>query len=180
MTTTPLESDRRRTDARGVAVLLADGRPWLLAEPTFRAGRGALTTPDVDSIVDRLHERIVLGDDVPLDEVFFAARALLRANYDLSDAEVDLLLDVAAGDEAQELARGVFEALFGPEHRVRGYTDWVRASLLANGLDRAEIPSSAVGDVLAVLVAGRRAVPAGQFVDACRAARDREAREALV
>lgn len=176
----PLEADRRRPGASGVAVGLADGQMWLFARPIFRASRNSLTRPDVDALLDRFHERIVLGEDIPLDEIFLAARTLLQANYDLSNAELNLLLEVAEGDEAQDLARGVSEALFGPDQRVRGYTDWVRASLLANGLNLTDVPGDAIGDLMAVLVSTRRTVPAGQFIEACRVARDREAREALV
>ena len=179
-----IERDRRRPGAGGVATTLADGRPWLLAEPTFRAGpaggRGPLTTPDVDAALDRFYERIVLGDDLPLADLQAVARVLLLANYDLTDGEVGDLLDVAPGPEAEALAAAVSEALFGPEHRVRNYSDWVRASFLGNGLGSAEVPASAVNDVLTLLLATGRTVPPAQFIDACRAAQDRESRELLI
>ena len=176
------ERDRRRPGACGVAATLADGRPWLLAEPTFRAGgaRGPLTTPDVDAALDRFYERIILGDDLPLADLLGIARVLLLANYDLSDDEAGDLLDVAAGPEAEALAAAVSEALLGPEHRVRNYSDWVRASFLGNGLGSAEVPASAVNDVLTLLLATGRTVPPAQFIDACRAAQDRESRELLI
>ena len=174
------EHDRRKPGARGVAATLADGHPWLLAEPIFRLTSGPLTTPDVDSALDRFHERIILGDDLPLDELLGVARTLLLANYDLSDLEANILLDVDPGNEAETLARAISTALFGPEHRVRSYTDWVRASFLGNGLSAIEVPASAVNDVLTVLLATGRTVPPAQFIDACRAAQDREARERLI
>ena len=174
------EHDRRRPGARGVLITLADGHPWLLAEPTFRPKSGPLTTPDVDSPLDRFYERIILGDDLPLDDLLGVARSLLLANYELSAPEVDGLLEVDAGAEAEALARGVSEALFGPEQRVRSYTDWVRASFLGNGLATVEIPASAVNDVLTLLLATGRTVPPTQFIDACRTAQDREARERLI
>ena len=74
----------------------------------------------------------------------------------------------------------ISEALFGPEHRVRNYTDWVRASFLCNGLTTTEVPASAVNDVLTLLLASGRTIPPAQFVDACRAAQDRELRERLI
>ena len=138
---------------------LADGQPWLLAEPTFRASAGPLTNPDVDSALDRFHERIVLGDDLPLDDLLGVARTLLLANYELSELEVGELLDVDAEWEAEALARGISEALFGPEQRDRHYTDWVRASFLSNGLATTDVPASAVHDVLTVLLATGRTVP---------------------
>lgn len=174
------ERDRRKPGARGIPATLADGQAWLLAEPTFRPKSGPLTTPDVDPAVDRFYERIVLGDDLPLDDLLGVARALLLANYDLADDEAETLLEVDAAGEAEALARSVSEALFGPEHRVRNYSDWVRASLLGNGLIAAEVPASALNDVLTLLLATGRTVPPAQFIDACRAAQDRESRERLV
>ena len=155
-------------------------QPWLLAEPAFRPGPAGLTTPDVDAAIDRFYEQIVLGDDVSLADVQAVARTLLLANYDLSDDEVADLLEVEPGAEAEALARAVLESLFGPDHRVRGYVDWVRASLLANGLAPSEIPASAINDVLTILMATNRTVPPSQFVDACRAALDRDSLERLV
>ena len=174
------EPTRRRPGARGVVAILADGQPWLLAEPTFRPKAGALTTPDIDTLLDRFYERIILGEDLPLDDLLAVARILLLANYDLSDAEANHLLDIDAGAEAEALAQVVSEALFGPEQRVRNYTDWVRASLLCNGLTTAEIPASAVNDVLTLLLASGRTVPPAQFIAACRLAQDRELRERLI
>ena len=174
------EYDRRQPGARGIVATLADGHSWLLAEPTFRPKSGPLTTPDIDSALDRFYERIILGDDLPLDDLLGVARILLLANYDLSDLEANTLLDVDAGVEAETLARVISEALFGPEHRVRNYTDWVRASLLGNNLTTSEIPASAVNDVLTLLLATGRTVPPVQFIDACRVAQDRESRERLI
>jgi len=110
---------------------------------------------------------------------FFAlerAEALvLYARYPYSQ-----LLEVELSDEAETLAGIVLESLFGPDQKVRGYVDWVRASLLANGLAPASIPASAINDVLSILIATNRTVPPSRFVDACRAARDRDSLERLV
>ncbi len=174
------EHERRKPGARGRLVQLSDGRPWLLAEPAFRPTSTGLTTPNVDPAIERFHEQIVLGDDVSLADVLDVARSLLVANYDLTDVEVAELLEVEPGTEAEALAKVVLESLFGPDQRVRGYVDWVRASLLANGLGLAEIPASSLNDVLTILIATNRTVPPSQFVDACRAARDRESLERLI
>jgi hypothetical protein len=174
------EHERRKPGARGRLVRLADGQPWLLAEPTFRPTSTGLTTPDVDAEIDLFYEQIVLGDDIPLADIMAVARTLLLANYDLTDVEVAELLELEVGAEAETLAGAVLESLFGPDQRVRGYVDWVRASLLANGLTLSQIPASAINDVLTILMATNRTVPPSQFVDACRAARDRDSLERLV
>jgi hypothetical protein len=176
----PIEVPRRKPGATGRPVLLADGEEWLLAEPTFRAGRASLTHPDCDAAIDRFHERVVLGDSLSLAEILATARLLLLENYELSDDEASELLEVAPGPEAERLARAVLEALFGREEAPRGYADWIRASLLANGLGNTEIPASALNDVLSILLSTNRTVPPSQFVDACRAASDRESLERLV
>ncbi len=176
----PSEHQRRKPGARGSLVRLADGQPWLLAEPSFRPTPGPLTEPDLDAAIDRFHEQIILGDDVRLDDLFAAARVLLLANYDLTDAEAATLLEVEAGPEAEALARAVLESLFGPERHAKGYVDWIKASLLANGLSTSAIPASALNDVLTILMATNRTIPPAQFVDACRAARDRDTLEHLL
>ena len=174
------EHERRKAGARGRLARLADGRDWLLAEPTFLPTPAGLTAPGVDEELDRIYEQVVLGEDIPLVDILAAARTLLLANYDLAESEVADLLEVEPGAEAETLAGVVLELLFGPDQKVRGYVDWVRASLLANGLSPAAIPASALHDVLSILMATNRTVPPSQFVDACRAARDRDSLERLV
>jgi hypothetical protein len=174
------EALRRRPGARGRIVKLADGQPWLLAEPVFQSGSASLTTPDVDREIDRFHEQIVLGDDLSVVDVFSVARRLLLANYELHDDEVAELLEVEPGEEAEALAGAVLESLFGPDQRISGYADWVRATLLANGLGEVSIPASTLPDVLAILMATNRTVPPSHFIDACRAAREHDCLERLV
>jgi hypothetical protein len=174
------EHERRKTGAQGRLVRLSDGRDWLLAEPTFQTSPAGLTMPDVDAELDLFYEQIILGEDILLVDIMAVARILLLANYDLAEAEVAELLEVDAGAEAETLAGVVLESLFGPDQKVRGYVDWVRASLLANGLAPAAIPASAINDVLSILMATNRTVPPSQFVDVCRAARDRDSLERLI
>jgi len=175
-----LEQKRRKPDARGRLIRLADGQLWMLAQPTFRLSSGSLSTPDFDEQIDRFHEQVMLGDDVALADILEVARTLLLTNYDLTNEEVADLLEVGDGSEAEDLARIVLESLFGPDQRVRTYSDWVRASLLANGLAHAEIPVSAINDVLTILISTNRTVPPSNFVDVCRAAKDRDSLERLV
>ena len=42
------------------------------------------------------------------------------------------------------------------------------------------IPASSINDVLTILMATNRTIPPSQFVDACRAARDRDTLERFV
>ena len=176
----PIEHERRKPGARGRLIQLADGRSWLLAEPVFRPTPMGLSSPDVNAAIDRFHEQIVLGDDIALADILAVARVLLLANYELEPDEVAELLEVEPSHEAELLAQVVLESLFGPDQRVRGYVDWVRASLLANGLAHSDIPATAINDVLTILMATNRTVSPSQFVDACRAARDRGSLERLV
>jgi hypothetical protein len=175
-----IEHRRRKPGARGRLVKLADGQPWLLAEPTFRPGLSNLTTPHVDREIDRFYEQVILGDDLSLRDVLGVARTLLLENYELGDDEVAALLEIEPGEEAEALAKAVLESLFGTDQRVNSYVDWVRATLLANGLAPTAIPASALHDVLTILLATNRTVSPSHFIDACRAARDRDSLERLV
>ena len=58
-----------------------------------------------------------------------------------TDAELGRLLSVAPGSEARRLAASIVDAVAGSDPDGKSYTAWVRASLLANGLTRAEIPA---------------------------------------
>jgi hypothetical protein len=174
------ESRRRKPGARGTPVRLADGQHWLLANPTYRASRDALTDPDVDQPLDKLFEGLVLDEPASIDDIAQVAWALLRANYDLDNNELAALLDVAPGAEARRLASAVFEALFGPDQAARSYGDWVRASLLANGLGSVEIPTRDLSNVLAVLVATNRTIPLARFADACHEINEQANLESLI
>jgi hypothetical protein len=176
----PDESERRRTDVTGVTAVLADGRPWLLASPVYSARQGSLTEPPVDEAVDRIFESTLLNGNMSVCDVLEVARALLRANYELSDDEVARLLSVSPGDDCRALAGAVLDAIFGPETAAKTFTDWVRASLLANGLTTAEIPARDVVNTLAVLVATNRTVPLSRFADACRRLDERARLEVLL
>ena len=174
------ETDRRKLDTTGVPVRLADGRIWLLCKVNFRSDREQVTWPDVDGPLDRIFDQLALGDGVPLRDILESAVILLRANYELSDAEVSELLEVATGSELTALVEAVLEALFGGEGIGRRYTDWVRASLISNGFGSTEIPAAVLPNVLAVLVTTGRSVPSSRFVESCRAACTRTSLESLV
>ena len=176
----PTEASRRKPGADGIPVRLADGSSWLLAVPRYRADGGSLTVPDVDGEIDRLFERSALCGEVALVDVWSAARTLLLANYDLTDGEFDELAGFTPGRRCLAFATTVIEALFGPSEATRSYSDWARASLLANGIVPATIRPGDLANVLAILVATRRTIPASQFIDASRAAEERASLEDLI
>ncbi len=174
------EHARRKAGAEGTPVILADGQPWLLANPTYRPGPGSLTRPGVDPILDKIFECTVLGERLPLEDLLMAARELLESNYALSDDEMSGLLSVSEGPESRALAGHVLDALFAPDGAEKTYTAWVRASLIANGLSRAEISARDLIHVLAVLVATNRTIPLSKFADACRLLDERARLETLI
>ena len=141
---------------------------------------GPLTNPDVDGEIDRLFEQSVLSGEVALVDVWSAARSLLLANYDLTDGEFDDLVTFTPGRQCLAFVTTVLEALFGPPRAARSYTDWARASLLANGIGPAAIRPGDLANVLAILVATRRTIPASQFIDASRTAEEQASLENLI
>ena len=171
------EPARRRPDASGLPVRLADGRDWLLAVPLARATGGPFTLPDLDDEIDRIFESSALSGEVLLVDAWSAARALLFANYDLDDDE---FVDLVCGCDSSAIVTAVTQALFGPAGSARSYTDWARASLLANGIVPATVRPGDLSNLLAILVATRRTIPASQFVDASRAAAEQSVLEGLV
>ena len=174
------EASRRKPGADGIPVRLADGASWIMAVPRYRADGGPLTDPDVDGEIDRLFERSALSGEVALVDVWSAARTLLLANYDLTDGEFDELASFTPGRGCLAFAATVVEALFGPPQAARTYSDWARASLLANGIVQATIRPGDLANVMAILVATKRTIPASQFIDASRAAEERASLENLI
>jgi hypothetical protein len=174
------ELTRRKTGAEGLPVRLADGRHWLLAIPRYLANGESLTLPDVDESIDCLFEQSVLSGEVSIADIAEVARTLLLANYDLDDEEFAELASLAPGEESRAFAAAVLEALFGPSQAVRSYSDWVRASLLANGVVASAIRPGDLANVLSILVATKRTIPAPQFIDASRAAEEQASLESLI
>jgi hypothetical protein len=161
-------------------VTLADGQTWLFAYPVYRPREGGLTLPMIDAPLDRVFESTVLGEGLSLCDLWQVARELLRVNYELSDDEMNQLLSVSPGPECRALASDVLDAVVGADAGGKTYTAWVRASLLANGLGREDIPARDLSNVLAVLVATNRTIPLSKFADACRLLDERARLEALI
>jgi hypothetical protein len=176
----PIEHVRRKPGANGTPVTLADGRLWMLANPTYQARPEGLTQPRVDQSLDQIFECSILNKKMPVSVILEAARQLLKANYDLSEAEVSELLSVSPGAETRTFTDVVLSALFGADRSEKTYTSWVRASLIANGLAHTEIPAQDVANVVAILAATNRTIPLSAFADACLTADTKARLESLI
>jgi hypothetical protein len=174
------ESTRRKPGAAGVPIRLSDGHEWLFAIPQFCLNRKSLTTPAIDLELDELFESSTLEGNVSLRSIFSACRLLLLENYLLTDLEIANLLSLASADEAKNLADATMGILFGVQARERSYSDWIRTSLLANGIGMVAITSDQVSDVMNLLVATKRTIPAQQFINACAVAAENSVLESLV
>ena len=159
---------------------LADGQAWRLAEPVFRPCVRGLTDPVVDRPLDRIFESSVLNEPMGLCDLMEVARNSLKANYDLSDDELGSLLSVAPGQEAEDLGEMILGAVFVSESAEKSFTQWVRASLLANGLGQTDIPARDLLNVMTILVATNRTIPLSRFSDACRLQDERARLETLL
>ena len=175
-----IEYERRKAGAEGTPVTLADGQFWLLANPTYCPRSEGLTRPQVDQPLDRIFECTVFGERLSAEDLLKVARELLKANYEVSDEESARLVNVAPGLESRALAGHVLDAMFGADHPEKTYTSWVRASLVANGLSRAEVAARDLVNVLAILVATNRTIPLSKFADACRLLDERARLETLI
>ncbi len=115
-----------------VRVVFGDGqawaipKPWLEIRPIFknRVARGSYRAlaygPPIDDLVEVIKD---LGGDVYATAVAVAtaAAALLRRNYDLTDAELDQLLNYRPDDVSTfQWVGHVVEIAAGMHGRVRG------------------------------------------------------------
>lgn len=169
-----LEADRRRASADGQPFRLADGQEWLFATPRYQPASPGLVHPAIAPLIDRIFADSILRRSIQVADVEAAAIALLRENYDLSSREIASLLAFESEDDWQRLCQHVVALLFGSDDRPRSYTDWVRQSLLANGLAAVDLESRDVMGVLSILVATNRTSPLTQFVDVCRIAEEEQ------
>jgi hypothetical protein len=174
------EPERRKPGATGRPVVLADGHAWLLAVPLYQPQADGLTIPRIDRPTERIFECLASQSALALTDVWEAAVPLLRANYELSNTEISKLLSVAPGDEADRLTQAVLDIIFGNSSRRRCYGDWIRASLLANGIGASMISADDLPDVMSILVATHRTVPLARFADVCREAQLRDTLDTLL
>lgn len=163
----PLTPEARRlefADDPGGVPLEIDGQIWTLPL--------ALTHPGLDALREEILTRGHLRGAYPAEMLERAGGILLGGGYDLSGPEQWVL---AASAKLDDLRDAVEECLLAQAERPRGYRDWVRSSLLANGLDPDLMPEADLPHVLHQLVATRRAIPAHEFLDVALAGAKRAA-----
>lgn len=163
----PLTPDARALDdgtpITGIPIRLADGNEWLLA----RVG----SVPEAAWLRNEMFRSMALSESIRSVLLVIAADFALRLNYDLAEDEVAKLLDHSEGwsfrDES-ECGKGV-DAVVGAylpnfEDCEFDYDDWLRSTLIINGIAPGSIPSDDLPAVLAQLVALGRAVPLDRLV----------------
>lgn len=154
----PEPAERIRSDAVGTPVELADGRTWLLAEHP----------PELGGVWDTLYNDAVARGSYVEEQIRTAALHLLLANYDLSAEEAFAL---TLGAPIRPLVEAVEHALWGPGRITYDYSDWVLASLYANGIDPDRVPPAVLPTVLELLVAMKRTLPAEQMIGSLKYAK---------
>jgi hypothetical protein len=148
---------------RGTPVTLAGGGTWVLAD----LGLSRL----LDGVRDRAFDDMVVTSKVAMGDVCQAAWMMLLANYELTGGEIAALLTAA---DPGPLKEAVLDAMFGPESPRRTYSSWARASLIANGLDPADVRADDLPHVLATLVQTGRAVPMSKYIESVEAMAERK------
>jgi hypothetical protein len=134
----------------GSPVTLADGREWLLS----------FDLPYLGSVWDALYDSNALQGKYDTGDVLTAAHRLVQANYRLTDEEAFELVHV----DPRSLISAVERALYGPNDGHQTWSDWVIASLWANGINPTTIPRARLHKVLDLLEAIKRTIPAEQYV----------------
>ncbi len=146
---------RSRLD--GTAVIMGDGREWVLAN----------YVPSLAPVFDRIYDDNLMRGKYRPEDIRLATSYLLRENYDLTPEAIATLV---IGADNDRLVFAVEDALFGPEREHRTWSDWAIGSMFANGIDPATVPPSRLGVVLEILVETGRTVPPGKFISAAEAA----------
>ena len=150
--------EREKTGATGFPIELS-GQTWLIPD--------ALTSRTLDEVRDRMFDQSARTGKIARSDVWIGAMVMLCHNYDLSMDEAGQLVQSA---EVKELARIVWAGLIAPadNDRNRTYSEWIRASLAANGLSPLSIAPELVAGVLTTLVATGRAMPVEEYSSIAR------------
>ena len=195
-TTTTIETDEPTTTLEPIAIAAdaatdeaepVDGRVFTLT-PEDRAHAGPWVSPGTrvpiagavwlladhvpyfEPLWDRLYDAAVLKGSYDVDDVGAAGVRLLLANYDLSAGEVAALVRAA---NPADLVAALELALFGPTRSHRTYTEWVTLVLLANRIDRADVPPHMLTYLMDYLESAGLAIPAAEFISSAAAVRRR-------
>ncbi len=155
-----------RPDARGTAVV-AGGEVWILAD----------YLPVPEPVCDALYDDNALAGRYDESHLLVAAVRLLLACHDVP---VETAADVAASADRRAVVAAVEAAMLGPEETHRTWSGWVTASLWSNGIDPDSVPPADRREVLDMLVATGRALPASKWVSSAEAAKVRADLMALV
>lgn len=148
-----LDRRGRPIEPKGEPLDCGESGTWILPR--------AATAREFDVIRDRLFDDMAGSASVGLTDIFLAAWSLIQKHYDLTGMEATQLL---ARAERSTLCDTVVDVLLVPDDPPRRYGDWVRASLVANGLDPATIAADDLPHVLFTLEKTGRCVPLGEFV----------------
>ena len=156
---------RAKEGARGYPIKIGEAE-WLLPD--------ALCAHSLDDLRDRMFDSSARTHTIQKHDVRIAGMVLLQFNYDLSMGEA---ADLVQSVEIKELADAVWAALIAPQtnDKNRTYSEWIRASLAANGLKPKEIAPELVAGVLEILVATGRTMPAAEFSTIAKYAAQRTA-----
>jgi hypothetical protein len=153
----PAPDARRRHDGIDGTPIEIGGTTWLLAD----------YVPLLGAVWNRLFDQAVIDGRYEPDDVHKAAMHLLIENYRLSASECAVLLLAAplgsADEEHPGLVAAVERAMFGEDQEqyrsCRTYSQWMRLSLLANGLDPEKVPARDRRPLVLYLVAAGKAAP---------------------
>jgi hypothetical protein len=138
----------------GIAVILGDGKEWLLAECGLAEGLAAFR--------NKIYDDSALTSQVRWADLYGAAYYALMVNYRLSDAEAKWLIHNADPDTVGE---ATCKAIVPLRVYRRTFDDWALGTLYANGLRPDEIPAHRLPHVFEILVKTGRAVHPEEYVD---------------
>jgi hypothetical protein len=150
--------DRARNGADGTAVLLGDNQHWLIpssVHATFLNGHR-----------DRMYEQMLSRGSVAMTDIHAVAWTLLNVNYALTPEEAFTLI---RSTDNSALTDAVCNSLLGEDDPVRSYSNWVRSSLLCNGIKPEDISPADLPHVLHQLVNTSRAQPIEEYTHIARA-----------
>jgi len=134
---------------------MGDGQDWMIA----RCGLVS-TLDDVREALFKEHMRgrgsYSLGNLMVV--VFFG----LRVNYDLAREEINALMQVT---DFSEIVDKVIEAILPTEAKDRSFTDWMKASLILNGIQPDSVHRDQLPHVIDMLQRLGKTVPYRDYTD---------------